>query len=322
MISQKLKHYLIAFGVPVLVLFIISLFFGIRSWRDLYSVMTVSFIFFLPFIAGALTVYLSGVEKIKSVAYRLFAPWVTIFIFFFITVVTAFEGWACWLMILPFFLVISSIGGLYGGYIKSSKQKRSGQINISILILLPFFTTPIEKMIGTIPGQYEAFTHIDIHAPADKIWSNVTRVREIKSGEDKGWLTHFLGFPRPIKAELNFEGVGATREAVFSGGLTFHEKVLSYDDKKKMIFSIKAFPYEIPSTTMDEHVVIGGNYFDVLNGTYELVKLNDTTFRLNLFSHFKLTTNFNFYASWWAGWIMKDIQNNILQVIKYRSEHE
>lgn len=27
------------------------------------------------------------------------------------------------------------------------------------------------------------------------------------------------------------------------------------------------------------------------------------------------------YASWWAGWIMKDIQNNILQVIKQRAEN-
>jgi hypothetical protein len=87
-----------------------------------------------------------------------------------------------------------------------------------------------------------------------------------------------------------------------------------------MVFSIKANPYDIPSTTMDKHIVVGGQYFDVLNGTYKLAKLNDTTYRLHLYSHFKLTTTFNFYASWWVGWIMKDIQKNILQVIKERSE--
>jgi len=322
MINEKLKHNLIIFGVPVTALFIISYIFGLEYWRNLYTVMSVSFLFFLPFIAGALTVYLSSIEKIKSIAYRIFAPWVPILIFFFLTIAIAYEGWACWLMILPFFLIIASIGGLYSGYIKLTKEKRFGQINISILILLPFFTAPIEKMIRTIPGKYEAFTYIDIHSSADKIWKNVTRVKEIKPEQDKGWLTYFLGFPRPIKAELNFEGVGATREAVFSGGLTFHEKVLSYYDKKKMNFSIKAYPYEIPSTTMDKHVVLGGDYFDVLDGTYELARLNDSTYRLNLYSHFKLTTTFNFYASWWAGWIMKDIQNNILQVIKSRAEQE
>jgi uncharacterized ferritin-like protein (DUF455 family) len=73
---------------------------------------------------------------------------------------------------------------------------------------------------------------------------------------------------------------------------------------------------------MDEHVVIGGQFFDVLNGTYELEKLNETTNRLHLYSHFTLNTTFNFYASWWARWIMQDIQNNILQIEKSRSELE
>jgi uncharacterized ferritin-like protein (DUF455 family) len=87
-----------------------------------------------------------------------------------------------------------------------------------------------------------------------------------------------------------------------------------------MHFTIRANPYNIPSTTMDEHIVVGGAYFDVLDGTYELEPLADNRYRLHLYSHFKLATSFNFYASWWAGWIMKDIQNNILQVIKRRAE--
>ena len=109
---------------------------------------------------------------------------------------------------------------------------------------------------------------------------------------------------------------------MFSNGLVFHEKVTAYTHQQKMQFTIKANPQEIPSTTMDEHVVIGGNFFDVLNGTYELEKLSGNTYRLHLYSHFELTTTFNFYASWWAHWIMTDIQNNILQVVKYRAQED
>jgi hypothetical protein len=321
--TNKLKDAVVTFGVPILILFVISSIFGLNSGKNLYSVMSFSFLFFLPFIAGALTVYLSKVEKVESLTFRICAPWVTIITFFFLTLILSFEGWACWMMILPIFMFISSIGGVYGGYLKMKRAKRFGQLNISLLILLPFIAAPIESLMKIIPGKYEAYTFIDIsRSTPDKIWSNVTRVKEIKQEQDKGWLTKFLDFPRPIKAELNYEGVGAAREAIFSGGLTFHEKVIYYEDKKKMRFSIKAFPYEIPSTTMDKHVVIGGDYFDVLDGTYELQKINDRTYRLHLYSHFKLTTTFNFYASYWAGWIMKDIQNNILQVIKHRSEDE
>jgi hypothetical protein len=306
-------------GIPVLFALLMRVLFGVETWRSLFAVMTIGFLFFLPFGIGALTIHLSSIEKVKSAAYRFFVPWIPIIFFFVLTIIFGFEGWACWLMVLPLFLGAASIGGLIAGYFKLKKNKKEN-LYISFILLLPLFISPIEQIIGSIPGTYEAYTFIDIHSTKDKIWNNVTRVKQIEQKQDKGWLTQFLGFPRPIEAELNYEGVGAYRKAIFDKGLVFHEEVKIYEHQKKMNFSIKAYPYEIPSTTMDEHVVIGGDYFDVLDGTYELEKLNETSYRLHLYSHFKLTTTFNFYASWWAKWIMKDIQNNILLVIKERTE--
>lgn len=309
---------MIIIGIPTLYGILLRILFGINSWNDLLSVMSVTFLFCLPTIIGALTVYFSNIEKVKKFSYRFFMPWIPIFAFFLITLAISLEGWACWLMILPLFLLAASVGGLIGGYFKL--KKKDNKMYLSLLVLLPFLVAPIENLIGDIPGTYRVDTYIDIHAPAQRIWDNVTRVREIRPEEDKGWLTAFLGMPRPVEAVLNFDGVGATREARFTKGLVFHEKVLQYVDKQKMVFSITAHPYEIPSTTMDKHIVVGGQYFDVLNGTYVLEKLNDNTYRLHLYSHFKLTTTFNFYAGWWAAQIMKDIQNNILQVEKRRAE--
>ena len=194
------------------------------------------------------------------------------------------------------------------------------KLNISILFLLPFIISPLESLIETIPGTYKAYTYIDINAPAEEIWDNVTSVKEISEEEDKGYLSNFLGFPRPVKAELDFEGVGAFREAIFTNGLVFNETVTEYIDGEKMGFTIRANTYDIPSTTLDEHILIGGDYFDVLNGTYELEELGDGIHRLHLYSHFKMKTTFNFYAGWWGKWIMKDIQNNILKIEKERSE--
>ncbi|MEC5146057.1 hypothetical protein [Chitinophaga sp. 212800010-3] len=316
--SKGQKALLIAIGIAVLYAIILRLLFGVDTWDGLFRVMSVSFLFFLPVIVGILTVYFSNVEQARKPVYRFFAPWIPICIFFVITLALALEGWACWLMVLPLFLLAASLGGFIGGYLKS--RDKENKRYISLFALLPFMAAPVEKLVGEIPGTYEAYTYIDIHAPAERIWNNVTRVKAISAEQDKGWLTRALGFPRPVKAELNFNGVGAYRKAIFTGGLVFHETVSAYEEQKKMVFSIKAYPYEIPSTTMDDHVVIGGKYFDVLNGTYELEKLNDTTYRLHLYSHFKLTTTFNFYASWWARWIMKDIQHNILQVEKERAE--
>ncbi len=309
---------MIVIGIPTAYAVLLRLFFGIEQWDDLFEVMSITFLYCLPTIVGGLTVYLSDKEKVKKLSYRILAPWIPIFLFLVITLAFAIEGWACWLMILPVFLIAASIGGLIGGYLKL--KRRNDRLNISLMVLIPFLFAPVESLINKIPATYEAYTYIDINAEAEVIWDNVTRVREIKEDEDTGWLNEFLGFPRPVRAELDFEGVGAYREAIFTNGLVFHETVTEYEDNKLMVFDIKAYPHEIPSTTLDKHVVIGGDYFNVLNGKYELESLGNGKHRLHLSSTFEMKTTFNFYAGWWGKWIMKDIQNNILKVEKKRAE--
>jgi hypothetical protein len=313
-----LTRLLLVVGVPTLYALLVRYFFGLGSVSELYTVMSVTFLFLMPMVIGALAVYLSSPDKGASLAYRILIPWVPVFVFFAATMLLSMEGWICWIMVMPLFLFTASVGGLLGGYLK--KKVHDGKAYVSVLALSPFLVAPVENMIGAIPGTYEAYTCIDIRSTPERIWDNVTRVREIPQELDRGWLSRTMGFPRPVKAELDFLGVGASREAVFTNGLVFHETVTRYEDKKKMVFSIKADPHEIPATAMDEHIVVGGRFFDVLTGTYELERLDRETHRLHLYSRFKLTTTFNFYAGWWARWIMKDIQNNILQVEKLRAE--
>lgn len=317
--NKKLKNLLLVVIVPTLYAILLRLLFGIQELEEILGVMTITFLFCLPTILGILTVYFSDIEKVEKLSYRLFMPWVPIILFLVVTLFLAIEGWACWIMILPVFFVAASIGGLIGGYLKLKKP--NDKLNLSFFVLLPFLLAPLENLIQSIPATYQAHTYIDIKADPDNIWDNVTKVAEIKEVEDSGWLNRFLGFPRPVKAELNFEGVGAYRKAIFTNGLVFHETVTAYRDNEFMAFNIKAFPHEIPSTTLDEHVVIGGNFFDVLEGRYEIENLGQGVYRLHLSSTFEMKTTFNFYAGWWGKWIMTDIQNNILRVQKKRSEN-
>lgn len=318
--NRKIKNTLISFGIPLAYALLIRIIFDIEieGWDELFGVMTITFLFLLPTIIGALVVCFSSYKRVKKITYRIFAPWIPVFLFLAVTLLLSIEGWACWLMILPVFLIASSIGGLFGGYLVL--QRKNKRLKISLLFLLPFLVGPVESLVETIPGKYEAYTSIVIDAPAEKIWDNVTHVHTIPKKMDKGYLSQLLGFPRPVKAELNYEGVGAYRKAIFTGGLEFHETVTQYKDEKKMVFKIQAYPQEIPSTTLDEHVTVGGNYFDVLKGIYKLEKLPKGKYKLHLYSYFKLNTTFDFYAGLWARWIMKDIQSNILQVQKKRAE--
>src|SRR4051812_32678665 len=121
--KRKLIKTLIILGIPVLFAFGMRGMFGLRNWEALYSVMSITFIFLVPFGIGALCIALSGVEKVKSAAYRIFFPWVPILLFFFLTLAFSIEGFACWIMILPLFLIAASLGGLTAGYFKLRKSR-------------------------------------------------------------------------------------------------------------------------------------------------------------------------------------------------------
>lgn len=312
--------WLISLLIPVIFAGATRILFDLNLFQRFTAVMSLSFLVGVPFVMGYLTVALSERAKIESVSFCLFEPWIPVLIFMGITIVFKVEGAACWIMVLPIFFIVSSVGGIVARAVRKSHKNKENKMQGAMVLFLPLLLTPLEKLLPNGCVRYEAYTVEDIHASPRTIWSHVLRVRLIGKEEDHGYLTRFLGFPRPLEAELNYAGVGGSRQAVFSKGLVFQETVREYEDLQHMGFTISVDPNAIPPATMDKHVVIGGAYFNVLDGSYILQRIDDSTCRLHLRSHFTLQTTFNAYASWWAGLIMKDIQNNILGILKTRCE--
>ena len=90
--------------------------------------------------------------------------------------------------------------------------------------------------------------------------------------------------------------------------------------KNKLVFSIKANTESIPSATLDAHVTIGDQYFDMLQGEYDIEPIDVNKVILHLSSTQRLSTRFNAYTALWTEAIMRDIQNYILKIIKHRCE--
>lgn len=210
--------YLKIIFIPVILVTLIRILFGMDIFENFSSVMSLNFFITVPFVLGALMIYLSKEKEGPSYIYRIFFPWIGVCALVAITILLKIEGWACWIMITPLFLLFSSFGGLFGGYLRSKKRNK---LNISIIILLPFFIAPIEKSVHTKKQVFRTFTNIRIHSTKEKIWDNVTSVKTIKPYEKHPELTKFLGFPMPVKAVLDKKAVGGFREAVFERGSDF-----------------------------------------------------------------------------------------------------
>jgi hypothetical protein len=152
------------------------------------------------------------------------------------------------------------------------------------------------------------------------VWQNIERVRTIEPNElPKSW-NRIIGFPQPLEATLNHDGLGGVRHATFAGGVLFLETIDIWEPQRRLGFSIHADSDQIPTTTLDEHVKVGGPYFDVLHGEYVLEPQVGGMVRLRLTSRHRVSTDFNWYARLWTDAVMHDVQHSILYVLRNRCE--
>lgn len=284
------------------------------------DVVAAGFLAGVPAAMGYLAVseYLRRIprDRIRWYAW-LFLPWGSVVLTLLIAAAFGGEGRICILFAAPFMLVAA----MFGGIVSRIVWARSGPAfpNRMSALAFPLVLMLIEQQIPIAPEIRTVKTEIMIHAPARVVWDNIKSVRLIRTEElPEAWVTR-VGFPRPLAATLSHEGAGGVRQASFTGGLVFTETVNRWETNSDLRFSIRANTDSIPPSTLDQHVTIGGKYFDVLDGEYVL-EPRENGVLLHLTSRERLSTHINPYAGMWTDSVMRAIQEQILVVIQKRCE--
>jgi hypothetical protein len=286
-------------------------------------VMTVAFLFAVPFAMGYVAVtarfHLARAtnQDPPNVAYWIFFPWLPAVAAMLLAALFAWEGSVCLLFAAPIMLILASVGGVSAGF---AQRRQVRPVQLSAVALLPLLLVLLEDHVPDPLSYRTVETAIRIHASAVAVWTNIIRVPAIQPTELPSSWVRTVGFPRPVEATLSHEGVGGVRHASFTGGLVFTETIDRWDPLRDLSFSIHANTSQIPPTTLDEHVKVGGHYFDVLEGEYRLEALPDGNTLLHLSSRERVSTHFNAYAGFWTDAVMRSIQSSILHVIQRRAE--
>lgn len=284
------------------------------AFAGYFALVSVTFLIVVPVVIGYLAVFPA---PRPSWWYRLFMPWVPVSAGVAASMLAGWEGAICVVMSTPVLLLLSSVGGLAAGF-HSAKRTR----HAAVVAILPFVLGPVETLL-TAPTRVERnVTEIVVNAPASTVWKHVIEVPEISESEWTRALYTTIGFPRPVSATLDREGVGGVRRATFRGGVLFLEEVTHWDVERRIAFTIDAQTASIPPSSLDPHVIIGGKYFDVLDGEYLLEPRSDGTTLVVLSSTHRVSTTLNVYTAWWARVVMQSIQESILEVVKKRAEHD
>jgi hypothetical protein len=319
MISRQRYPFLFAIGLGLAYSLLAR--FGFDNAVFLKSgLLSLSFLVIVPLALGAITAHF--IPNTASDGWRLVgAPFLVVLSFLVMTLLFNLEGLICLVIIFPVFLITATLGShIYASIADLITTKRDKTLVVAAFALLPFLASPVENRFDNPDDFKRVENTIEINAPAAVVWQHIIRVAPIRASDLGHSVIDDIGFPRPIEATLTHEGVGGVRHATFERGVEFIETVDDWQPLKQLSFSIVPNTATIPPTTFDEHVIVGGRFFDVLRGTYELRPAGPGRTLLVLHSQQRLSTHLNWYAGLWTSFVMSEIQSRILVVLKHRCE--
>jgi hypothetical protein len=301
--------------------------FGLK-WSvldGLFAAVSLMFLFAVPFVFGALTVAYASSFGSTSWLTWVFRPWLACLLLAFVFGVLAWEGAICLVVAAPIYLFMSSLGGVIAGLHERSARRRgldTSRYRLGLVLALPFALSPLEQRV-TAPTEHRLVeTSVHIAADAHTVFRNLAEVSEIRSDEQHYGFFQSIGIPRPLQATLSYPGVGGIRDARFVEGIRFVETVTRYEPGRSLAFTIAVDPGSIAPGTLDEHVRVGGSYFDAEYGEFRIEPRPEGGVLLHLLSRHRVATHFNFYARLWTDAIMRDLQSGICAIIRDRSERE
>ena len=314
--KRPLRTTLIVFAVALLYALTVRLLFGWHVLKDYLPIVSIFFLTLVPMAFGALTTFLGYRLCGPSSFWANVAPMLVTIVAFSTSFIVHLEALLCLVVASPIMLPMAMFGGRAMAWLI---YHRSNRLYVSIFVLLPFAVAPIEAQWKAAPELVAIEDSILIDASPAEIWAEIASVRAISREEVPFKWIYVLDFPRPIAATLDHEGVGARRLATFERGVSFYETVTEWKPESSIAFTIKADPDFIPHTAFDQHIIVGGRFYDVLDGRY-VIQPEGNGCLLVLTSTHRLSTRFNAYAGWWSRWVMNQVQSSILTVIKKRAE--
>jgi len=282
---------------------------------DYYNIYTISFIWILPIVISIFPLLFAKNEILESKWKQFVFPFLSVLLFFILTLSSGIEDWLCILIIaFPFLLTAGIVGLILGPIIKNRNSNK-----LYSIVLLPFILSPIETLIPNKTEHFSVESKIIIETDKQTVWKNLIEVPEIKEAEyDKGFF-NYIGVPRPIKSKLEIINGTEYRIGYFSDELKLYETISKVEPLKLVEFNIHISESELRDLPTDKHL-LKSDYFSFDNISYELREISPYKTELILSCDYTLDSKMNGYANFWAEKIIKDFENRLLNSLKLKIE--
>lgn len=317
---SKDGRFLMAIGISTAYGMLARLAFGL--YKPLQSAlphaggaMLVSFLFLTPFVVGMLMVYVDRARM--SWLKAIFSPCIPMLLVLLLSALTAIEGSICILLAAPIFLIMSAIGGaiMFGALRLAVPRAR----HFCFVLLVPLLLGYGERDLPLPDAMRVSTASVHIDAPPARIWQLINDAEGIQPSEMAQGLAWRIGVPFPVSALTVDSTAGRVRKLRWQKGVHFDEPIVDWQENRLIRWTYRFAADSIPPGALDEHVQVGGKYFDLVDTSYQLEPEQGGT-RLSIRVSYRVTTQFNWYAVPLARLLVGDAANTILHFYKRRCE--
>lgn len=284
---------------------------------EAFTVMMASFTLLVPVVVGAVTVFTGERSQRRSWAWYFWSAAGANVLFVVGTFLFFIEGLICTLLAAPLFGLIGGIAGLTTGAVcRWSGRPRPLVLSVAALPLL----------FGSLEQHLPLPNHVDtvvrsriIHSAPDRVWQAITHADDIEPEEIGSAWMYRIGVPLPLSAITEERDGELVRHIEMGKGIEFDQVVVDWKPGRRVSYTYRFTPDSFPPRALDDHVRIGGDYFDLRDTEYTLSATEDGT-RLTARMSYRVSTHFNWYAGLVARVLIGNFEESALAFYAGRAE--
>jgi hypothetical protein len=307
------KRLLSGFALALTIAFSAYLLIDHSAW-----VASIFFLALLPALLCALICYIGDPDQRRPASFYWQVPFTLVVLVIVGSAVILREGVICILMLSPIWLVSGWVGAFT---LRSQRRARLGRNTLqSSFVIIPLVAAGLEAQIP-IPHERVLLTRsIIVYASADEIWPYAVSNCAIGADEGRWTLTHnIIGLPRPRATLLDGARVGALRTAYWGDHINFEEEITEWAPGRRLGWTFHFSNTSLQDYT-DKHISPDGQFLKIDSGDYTIHQISPEAALVTLNTRYIAMTHVNPYAKLWGEFLLGDVQNNVLSIIKSRSE--
>ncbi|MBX3653770.1 MAG: SRPBCC domain-containing protein [Ramlibacter sp.] len=282
-----------------------------------FNAMNGAFVYLAPIAVGAVTVYVAEAKQRRNWSYYVWVPAAANTLFVLGTMAILIEGLICVVIILPLFCVLGAFGGLLMGVIcRATQRRREAVYSFAVLpILLSFIPTPEANLQRVRAIERTIF----VEAKPPQIWQQIHDARDIRPEEvGRAWM-YRIGVPLPLAGVTQKTPTGFIRKISMGKSIHFEQVATEWQENQFVRWAYRFEKDSFPPKALDDHVTIGGHYFDLLDTEYKLRPTGPKMTELSITMRYRVSTQFNWYADNVARLLIGNFEEVILDFYRKRS---